>query len=1797
MAIDLRTGAVITGGIFGSYTSDITENPLSGILSTGVGMGMGAFMTLPEYSLKELSKVNVGPSVSPNYLLNKQESMEIGYATDAFNIRLDNFLSRTSIPIDTRISPLETEFNNRRSSLSSSLIKRQIEAKRNAETRYSRDLKKINSVFDRKITDIKQVQTDLLNLKQERFSILEKNKESVFYNRMISREENSVTRWLKTPKGQRELSTYDKWIERQTKTRPHLANMDEYDVRNTLFKEYTTKNPKAFIPIKKRQEYYSKRLHTDKKDLFNPWFKDYKEGNKEELEYLRNHYKSNLETFTNTNEKARQNALEALKSKYDIRVAGIDKWVSDSQTEQTRSQTKLIEKHYKKIEKITEKFNREESVYNGIRNLLRSNGVNISGDRSQVIQAVKEVKDDTLLRNIDTILKNNDVNFVNQSQLKVKRWENKYKKINNKDIGALSEWFRENLGHDALDAEQKAKLFLNRAGDGSVILKDGSISFIDKVNGERVNVPLTSYSENGVRYHNMGNGNYSVANQFNPYAAAYADGLEVNIDGTKRLVTAQDIVKGQDAEMMLKYLPENKPINSILPKIESLFHYNSQEAGVTSHDINSEIFKNNQGIVDLGTTLRYDQYGEIDSEYSLRKLKESSTKNMASERQRVMMQLANDLPPEQAAHLMDGLSLGNLTSINTQGFYSLAALGPNERGETSVGNRGTRIINKNSNTQLLEDLLGTDNFNKQFSSSQVLNRLDVRDETLFNSIVTSLYGNDHVLGDGAGFFNMGDGNSLRISDRSIIKIPLSNNMAIAHPELLVGLTSQEGLSEYLKMNPISIGNEAIAYNTNMGQINLNKAYTSGTIVDGFMTDKDIRLVVDAEFDPTQERNMKFYSTGTKSLNTGIDQGRFNIMSEIGLGVNDGSIKLGKNGEVLIDGVTYKNRSEFIGKIGSIINKKIENGTYVQNTLISRASDTGADKIMDMLSKGAQGNKVFDLLVGQGKNREIAAMTAALLSEHKSAVDLSATVATSIQSGIQSGTLPQAFRQDFLYHFNADNFRQSKNQGEFLHKAYTLVASSGIVNNYLDGQSLAVGSFNKGASIVGKDKNAKMSWTAINNLRASGLTNEDLTNFGFKNEGALYELRSLTEERRLSKQAINEAIQGKEARFLNIINQNNIPEKRFDLLKSAFGRSTDILESNPFITYNLAFRDTEIKSINFSRITTDRSGLFEKADVKMLKDLDKKKLDIVIADLAFKDAKTKKERDTAQKILEERLNNYDMFSKKMLSGDNNLLKSGLSLYSDSSSVMQVKYIGGNADKFSIEKLKNNEHVMFISEEEAQAKAKKLGVTLEWNTDTGYSNIKQPIFKRGNDAIPLASLVTREPAQGPLSSDLISWHVDTSIAKGNQGNIFIGLSNNVYSNGMFGDGDQDTVQTLLGNFQTKSDFDRIENSRKPIRNSFFDMKEVIKSMKIKGNNTSMRSIADFSTDEDYARYRVSGGLKGRNRKTLAAPATGLAVAYTKALELEIGHLGSSSKELTQGRVMIHQLVENLLKSAHLDTDSFQLVNEQDVERLTRMRNGYLGKKGYEGVTAKEYEGELRKTLPSFLGINSINTSKAKGVATKEQATSILENIVKGELNHAVSIGDNPFTPLDLNEKRFSKTSGEFIGTLNNIIKEAGITDIDYEDGIKHLRKSTGQIASGTYDYLLDIAKSNKGIIAGGLAAMAGIALLGREQPNFSDSRSAARQHGASMLRSPGTYDEPSQNNTPMGMETNPNKAGYILPKTFGAKGIKVGGEFLNSANNMYNEYDSMLDTENVQDQISNMSYSIFGDGIRSARLQTN
>ena len=1824
MAINPQTAAIIGGAGVGAYTSDITENPLSGAISTGIGAGMGLFMKLPESSFKDMSKVSVGPSISMDLI--EQRSTISKNAERPFEDILSDFKGK----IDKRIKPI-LSYQDKIDGINRKIDKYSESINAKIQKEIEREHSGINTRFDKKIDKLTQQNAKRrLAIESNRESSRERRLSS-FHKRRRDKQDREVSRYLETAQGKSELNRYNNWIESEKNKRKHLRPRDMQELRSSLYNDYISKNPRAFFKLRKIQEKYSEQNPKIKSQLFNPWQSD-----------------KIVEDRVIAEEKLRLND-QYLADDINNLQQQKQKWI-DHHTKQINGYYKasLEDNELKRaplLHALEGRFDKQFKMMDKIHSVLKNAGVTVPNNHKDIVDYLDNLTDKDLLSKVDEIISNPNLELIKVHGTRIDKFKSYSKQIQGASAEKdLAKWFTDILGNNVEDANLKAKMFLDRAVGGEVTLKDGVISFTD-VDEKRVTVPLTSYS-NGVRYHNQGKGVYSTVSQFNPYGLGYLEDKETKIGGVTRKLTAADVVKGYDPELMISHLDKNTPISSILGNIKSLFHYDSNEAGVrfsgSSSDFipTSNSFLNKQGFIDLNFGLNYNDHGEVNPKYPFRKLKTNSEEGLASERVRLIKdKLGSELPPELAGHMFDGVSMNDLTTINTKGFSSFAAFAPLERNETNVGNRDTLVVNKNKYTKGLEEMLGTDRFNKQFSSSQVVRKLDVSNSQLFNEILSSIYGNDSVLSDGGGFFNMGT-EDFKVKDRSTLKIPIQDvsELKIVNSELAAGLRSPAGITEHVKNNPINITNKPIAYDSLGNPIQLKDQYTSGQIVDAYSTDKDFRFVVESEFNPNLEGEMKFYSVGTKSLNTGVSPAHFNIRSEIGVMINDGTIARNSTGHLTLNGAFTNDINDIKQEAVRRVSTAIENKTYVPFSLIGSASDTGVSTIVDAIGSGLKGNSIYDSLMSRGGSQEVSALTAMMFTENKAAIDLTATVAVGLNSitsqfdeaivtagmfgNLKTGSVEvkdleargiltsnngfyspedlhnqrKAFNNKFLNTFNAENFLQNKNNPAFLKTAYDLVDMSGAVTNYKSGIGFAVGSMNKGMSIVGAGNRAGMSWNARANLITSGFTNSQLDLFGTKSDNLLYEVRSVIAERHKAKSSINSVIDRKESRFLSMMSGTALAENRLDTL-SKLGDITQNIKDNPFLSYNLAYDGHDIKSINLSRISTTRSGTFEK-DSKMnymMKELDKHKFNVISADVDYKNSTTKADREVARKGIQNALEEYNNHVFSMFSGDKNLLKGALSLESKHSDIMQVKGIGGSAERFANSRMTAKhgfENIWFLSKDEAEHKAKQLGVELKYNSVDGFDHIKRPVFVRNGEEIPLASLLTREPAQGPLSSDLVSWYVDETITKSNRSNAFVSNSSLIYAKGMFGDMDQDTVQTLLGNFKTRKEFDEIESNRKGIRKSFKDMEGILNSMKIKNSNQKQKTLADFESNVDYVNYRISSALKGRNRKTLAAASTGLAVSYSKALELEFGHLGINNAKLLEGRILGHQLIENLLKSAHLDTDAFSAAQEQAVEKLNRLRNGYLGKPKYDVVTKEGYEKGLREELPKFLNLHNM-----KSVKDKTHLLAIIENIITAELNHSVKIGRNPLTPLDLPEHRFSKDSAAYIDAINTIVEQGDITTMDYESASKHLRKSTGQVYSGVSDLIFDTFKNNKKVILGGLGAMAGVAMLSRSDPSFSDSRSNTRQHAANMLRSSGEYDSPSVNNTPMGMDTNTNSSGYLTPKGFNSKGIKVSGEFVSESEQQYNNFNSMISTDNIEDQAHNITNSLFGDGIRSARLQTN
>ena len=1364
--------------------------------------------------------------------------------------------------------------------------------------------------------------------------------------------------------------------------------------------------------------------------------------------------------------------------------------------------------------------------------------------------------------------------------------------IKHDDLESLTNWFKDQLGNDALDAERKSNMFFKRfASESEVTLSEKAISFVDKADGRRVTIPLTSYKD-GNRYHNAGNNVFNNVTQFNPYGAAYTAGGSHFIDGVQRPIVAADLLKGFDPEEMIQFIGEDQSLKSVEDRINSLFHYDSSESGIrevsSKFSPTSEGFIKSQGMLDFSHTLNYNIDGTVHPEYSMRNLTQGATETTGSERARLFTNLTHELPHNIASSLLDGVSMSALNVINRHGLKSMGLLAPKERNETGVGFRDTEIVNKNQLTSSLEDSMGSSRFRSQYKSSQVVNKLDVFDPTTFNKIASKMFGNDVVLADGGGFFNTELSKDFIIKDTSTIKVPLTSNMTIA----------DKALAERLKKGDISKTNPqrvegTLAYDKEGRAIGLNRAYSYGDVVDVFKTENDLRLITESFFDPSlEEKNMKFFSVASKSLNTGMGGNQFDALAEIAMLTNSGELKVKPDGTFSFGGkdITVGELKQHLYKS---INQQKEEGSYRRYHLIGDADGTGALSIKKMIdNKSLTGTKIYDTLIANGISNEEATFTSMLLSESKSAIDLT----TSVRVGIEQNAKEMRGELDSL--LTASTYKLGGDNSELYLKLNEIVRKSGVLPDYLQGRGMTVGSINKGQSIVGTGNDARMSWNAILNLRASGFTDEDFKFFGEKNKDVLYETRSIIDERVTSNRSINQIIKGRESDFLNIITTPLDPEKRIDALRNRYGDSIDKVAGNPFITYNLSIDDHEIKSVNFSRITTNRSGFFEdKNGYKLLKQLDGKRLAIMNADLEYRDELNEEKRRLKKTALTKLLDDYVDLNKAIFSGDNNALKSSLSLISKHSDIMQIKGIGGEADQFAKELIEkkggDSRRVWFISKEEAIEKAKQLEGDLKFKK-TKYASILEPVIvKKSGEEIPLASMITREPAQGPMSSDLIQWHVDTTIMKQSKGNAYVPLSDIGYSKGMFGDMDQDTVQTLLGDFNTKKEYKDLEIKRSRIREAFNDMTDLLDAMKVKGSASTKKanpkSISDISSPEELADYYTKGGMKGRHRKVLAAPVTGLALAYTKALEFELQ--GADDKKMVQSRMLVHQLVENLIKTAHIETSSFNAEQEQAVEKLMRMRQGFLGKKGYTPVDSNTYEATLRTELPQFLNLEGIDVKTPAGASLKKKADNLLETVIKAEIKHSAKIGTNPFSPLDLPEHRFSKNSTDWMDALKNILNEQmGANHMDFEDAFTNPSKTIGKTSKAVSSMIMETLRDNKKVIGGGLAVMAGVSLLGRSEPTFNDSRRNSREYSASMLRAPSQSYEPIDKEVPMGMETNPTKAGYILPKAFNTKSIRVAGDFINNASESFS-------AENTEEQLYKVNQAVFGDGIRTARFQSN
>lgn len=1399
-------------------------------------------------------------------------------------------------------------------------------------------------------------------------------------------------------------------------------------------------------------------------------------------------------------------------------------------------------------------------------------------------------------------------------------------------IKKLASVFETQFGNKVEDAMDKASMFVKRAV-GDIKISDGSIILNDVVDSKSITVPITSYDANGVRYHNAGNGRAMAVKGFSPFASLYMNegvsSYAYDFADGRRLVTLEDVERGLDPEMMLKFLPEKSPMADYVGNMKKLISYDASEAAHEIIDgpnftVTSPQLKNLSTITSLEYQLNIDSQGNINQRRPL--ITPSSYLQKEGGGSAVADIVINKLSVDNKRAHKYGIGTSGNKSLDIQTNPNKGTIGmfvPKTRNPSGSVLRDTAPVKRGQGMQALDMIYG--NFIKDnYASAQVVNKLDINNAKAFNEFAVALTGkNQTILADGFGLFNKGHSEAFSIKTTAELAIPLDNRTLMINKDLKEALESSN-LNDFLKeKGGINIGTDILGYDANGRPFQLGKQFSEGIIKSG-RRDNNGRLLlsIDARFNPQSEESLKFFSVGSKSLAEGIEQTRFNILASVGSLMNEGLVSFQNNVLTASDTAPEALKLALGDGLGLEDVRRLDQNRHFSVfmrqdvSMITEASKTGMSDLQHLLNASpddelfqefAKAHNITKLLMDNPAQKRSIVTAAFLMQENKANEDITSAIATRLMKPLQDLKNQVSGSKDYrsiVNLMNAGIIPKTKNftpelidqainnvasawrSATSINKYYKgdrlaqmedltrLVALSGIDSDLRGGISSTIGTVNKGRANVGTGNKASMSWVARTSLLGSGYSRKQLDLFGKIDDGLLYEVNSLQRETAFQTKSVNSFITGREKELSSIL-MNTTPEQRLGRLRSAFAYDS----KNPYISYNFNYTDHDIKSLNFSLISTTRSGKFDFKDRELIKELESKRLDLLNLDIAWGRA-SGKEKTRLGKELKAALDSYTTYRTNMLSGDNSLMKGALKLYNESSGIYEVKPVGGAAERlFAKSELNADGSYKGISDKVVMSKggvrewASRLGIKAKdielLDTEElgkGEQSLKRVMYRDAdNRLVPLSLMASREPAQGTMSSQLLDVVLDTTIDH-NDTALFFSRGSAAWSIMMGGDHDQDQV-AVLGNKHSYSEYRDLKNTADTIRERNAIHLNDSLLMSPKGSTKSAVTLNNFGSLAEYSEYNNKSAMQGTIRKDISPMATEFKINVSEAVKKRFY---GDADLITEAENALYRSVEGLLKTSHISTEDF--TGTMAIQQLDFARRQYV-----EGVyDSDKYEKVLREHIPSILGYDE-NKPNA------ERLSNIVDNLVTAEIDQAKRVHREAFTPTQINKGE--RSAAQTTANIGSILKAQDIVDV--EEGID-MTRSPQQLYHGATDAIMDTFKRNKSLIAVGLSAMAGVSLLAREQPSFSDSRDNVRMHNTQMLQQ---RIDPETVET--GIETNVNRTNYIQPQYNSNKAVRMSGDFVEQSYNTYEQFPSDL-MDSADTQVQSLQNAVFGNDMRNARL---
>jgi hypothetical protein len=740
-----------------------------------------------------------------------------------------------------------------------------------------------------------------------------------------------------------------------------------------------------------------------------------------------------------------------------------------------------------------------------------------------------------------------------------------------------------------------------------------------------------------------------------------------------------------------------------------------------------------------------------------------------------------------------------------------------------------------------------------------------------------------------------------------------------------------------------------------------------------------------------------------------------------------------------------------------------------------------------------------------------------------------------------------------------------------------------VNNQLPNMSYGIGSPDlRLEGVLGSaTENKAMSWNSQLQLKYSGLTNEDLNLFGSHNSGKLSDFHAILSMQDVNTRSINGAINDLNGEAVRRAIGESSDTRRAAL--AAVGVKID----DSYGTYNLNFAGNRagVKSIPiplentsvFASFPNGKTG--EVANPKSIGTIGR----IIDLDMKYKNARTIQEKKAIEEQLDANITllTNTISKNHLFSETNSLPKTVMSRESNSSVYSNVAPIGGNIDRLTtaLESEGESTSIGAVSSTGAISRLRAAGFDVKDHKDLmknyvehiNIGGVKAMRLKTSNGN-PFFSIMTREPSTGPGSTRMLQYILDNTIDKSSEA-LHISPKNDLYKLLQLGDYDGDHVPEFFPNY--KKNVMPVFNKLSKVNKDLESVKGFAQYLGIKGKSTAVPSILDtfklHSTKnydevlEEYTKTLFNSSEQAGISKRIAPAATKIAAGINNS----IAEYGIQDVSRTNAaRIMSHYLVENLIKTKHMDAVKFaQSGGVTDIERLSSLRSNFKNN--------NDVNGDYLKTLHSHL--ESMVDPAIKGTPHEAIHKQAIEDIIASERLHATS------------EKI-------------NTIEGSGLQGASYDDQLKGLReiatgKNANQTILNTVDSLetpladrarmgYDILKTsirrniqdNKKLLSAGLGGLALTALMTQKAPDF--SRSAANANPSRMAMEPardhGADQEKTNRQYVDGYDLH-KATSYILPPQQQKYATGIQANYIGNRNNFNNNIKTSVFGDNTPDTV--------------------